>query len=272
MLKFKLILLLALFCVVSCKQQEVNPVKPTTDTEENNERIINTFIYKGQTYSRAVWKKKFADVEQKTHVIVENDQAYLFDTEKEAEDYSLELNKKSRFKGISFALGRLQSFNVDASVSIQTISRYYQCELIFYEHEHYRGRSIRYRVQGVISKNWRGATRNNLYRNRPAPEWARRISSYKINHIIYPSTKRSISLGPKKFYQENGPASMTLTVYKNRNWDRGRRSNYAVRDIGRTRNGNKFHYSVMDFGWWQGNKKKWNDNVQSFELRFYDHA
>ncbi len=273
----------------SCnKQEDVNPVTQEVAETPDKGRIINTFVYQGQSYGRAIWKKKYQQVEANSYVIVEDDTAYLFDTEVEANNYEKELNKKSRFGGLKWIVGgAAKKVNPNWAPGVtqdrKLLSNYFQCKVRFWEHHNFRGKWIEYRVRGVIGHTWWGKVKNNTYYNRPAKEWSNRISSVVVDEVVQPKVALTLGayFGLIKISQP-GASHLKLTFYNNRDWtDEGTKSTgYKYKsDVSRVLNatgiGKRFEYknNNLDFGaWCGGTGAVYNDQLGSFKVQAYDHA
>ena len=93
MLKLKMALILAVFFMASCKQQEEVRPAPEASVEEfaNFDGKELTYHYQGKTYSGQVWEKKYAHLHRSYNVQVE-DEVHVFDSAEESDAYLEKLN------------------------------------------------------------------------------------------------------------------------------------------------------------------------------------
>lgn len=289
--KFLFVSGVMILCLSSCNQQE--EVNPAIEIEEESgpaKLLIQTFVYKGQAYPRREWKKEYKHLETKSFVLIEDETAYLFDSAQEADNYDKVNQQRSRLGGIPWAIGgSMANWNPSANVSLSTISRYYQCKVRFYEHAHYRGRWIQYRVRGVIEKNWHGGHINNKYYNRFAPEWSNIVSSVVVDEVVVPRTRRRVSgLFGALRYEETGPGHIKVHFFNNRHW-RSRGSKPPAGPYGWNSNARawrafnatgigptvrkKYANPTVNFkASGGGTDKVYNDQIGSFMVEAYDYA
>ena len=196
MLKYNSIILLALLLnLIACKQEEVNPVTPATTAEEVTDGTMS-YVYRDVTYSSEAWNKKFKEVAAKAYIIQEENVAYVFDTEKEAEDFDQQFTRNQRLGGIPWAVGgALAGWNVSPSVSSKALNGYFQFKIRFYEHVGYKGAWIQYRRRGVLERTWSGGYRSNSFGINLPSHWRNRVSSIVIDEIVYPTRKVTVNSG-----------------------------------------------------------------------------
>jgi hypothetical protein len=284
--KFKIVFILALFCLASCKQQEsVNPVSTNTNVEVATEEddLVKAFVYKNKTYSREAWNKRkdHRELELNSFVILENEVAFLFDTQEELESfdtskYRIDISGGPTFTPLlgyielGWIKGGIAGGNMNGLVSSLTkaeVREYYQCKIRFWEHANFGGKFLEYRINGIRS-------RMSEQKYRIPSNWRNRISCLRIDEMVQPQSVEKVTVGvlgiPLHTINFRKHSHLRLTVYNNTNWEhRGVDNSRAWRNFNGLGDFRQFDYinRTVNFGAaCGGTSAVYNDKIGSFKI------